>query len=91
MSDENLKSSTQEWHRRHPIFLTAEDMAVGKEELIRRARGDLSMLRGQLDDIRHGFGWGDRIEIAEHGITLVIAYLYNVLEDMRHAEKAEGE
>jgi hypothetical protein len=78
---------TQEWHRLHPIYLSVEDMKKPKEELIANVRSTLTKLRGQLDDIAHGYGWKDRLETPQHGITLVISNLYHVLEEMKQVKK----
>lgn len=53
------KWGTQEFHRAHPIYYTVEDMTKPKEELIAKIRHDLTNLRGQLHDIKFGFGWSD--------------------------------
>ncbi len=80
---------TPEWHRLHPIYLSVEDMKQPPEDLIRGIRAQLAKLRGQLGDVRHGYGWSDRIDTAEHGLTLVICYLYGVLEEIEKVRKQE--
>ena len=87
MSD--LNDGTPEWHRRHPIYLKPEDMLDSKEALLEKIRGDLRDIRGQLDDIRFGYGWDDRLATAQEGITLVISYLYHLIEEMKKASVPE--
>lgn len=84
------KWGTQEWYRKRPIFFTPEDMKRSKEELIEEIRRDLGRLRGKLSDIYHAFGWKDRLDAPEHGITLVIMALHYAVEEMRKVAREKA-
>lgn len=94
MSDDQKtepKWGSPEWHRLHPIFLTVEDMQKPKKELIEKIRRDLGHIRGQIRDVYCGFGWKDRLDSSEHGLTLVIVALHVALEEMKKIDARKGE
>ncbi len=91
MSDNGPKWGTLEWNRLHPIYLSVEEMKQPPEVLLKGIRSQLSELRGQLGDVRSGYGWSDRIETPEHGLTLIISYLYGVMEEIEKCRKLDQE
>lgn len=81
------------WGRLHPIFYKPEDLKAGvlPEDLIQKLRSELAHIRGKLSDIASGYGWDDRLETPEHGITLVISNLHHVIEEMARARQSPME
>jgi len=80
----------KQWHRMHPIYYTPDDLKAGvtPEVLIEKLRSDLTKVRGKLFDLRMGYGWDDRLDTPEHGITLVIMALHGVVEEMKKSRQA---
>ena len=55
-------------------------------------RGQLTNLRGQLSDIRHEYrGLDERLDPSEGGLTLVIADLYTVMQELARIEERAAE
>lgn len=79
----NPEHDEQLHHRKHPVYYkNGEMLAKTKEELLKEIRSQIGEARGKLWDIYMGFGWKDRIDSAEHGLTLVISYLYGTIQEM---------
>lgn len=75
-------------HRKNPVYYKDGEMMVKtKEELIAELRHEITTIRGKIWDIYMGFGWKDRLDSAEHTLTLVISYLYHALEEMEKTNK----
>lgn len=66
-------------------------MRAGVVPLLKKVRSDLVNARGKLSDIQNEYHWEDRIMVAEHGLTLVIAHLYNVVREIEKAQRYEAE
>lgn len=64
-------------------------MQDGLLALLHRVRSEIVVSRGKLNDISSQYGWEDRIETAEHGLTLVIAYMYNIIQEVEKAKKEQ--
>jgi hypothetical protein len=62
------------------------DLTPPLSDNVKRIRSQLSNIRGQISDIKHEYGWADRFETAEEGITLVISYLFHVLQEIEKVE-----
>ena len=56
-----------------PIYGT--DLTKQPDDLIEDVRSGLMHLRGQLADIRHAYGWDDRLEQHEGALTVAIMAL----------------
>lgn len=76
-----------------PLFLRTEEMGDGLLALLARVRSEIVASRGKLSDIRNEYHWDDRIDVAEHGLTLVIAYMFHVIQEIEkvHRLSAIGE
>lgn len=72
---------SKEWYKLHPIFGT--NMTLDPEVSIEGIRMQISRLRGQLNDIQHGYGHKENLEVAQNGLTLVISYLYYTIEEIK--------
>lgn len=66
-------------------------MKKGLPKLIEEARSRIAFARNTLHDIKFGYGWADRFDTAEAGLTLVISHLYNVLQEVEKAYKERDE
>lgn len=76
--------------KRKPIYLQPADMVKRPAELMKEIRAKLTQVRGELHDVKFAFGWNDRIATAEEGLTLVISYLYGVIEEMKEVDSARA-
>ena len=75
---------------KHPIYYkSAEEMDRPLSELMEELREDLSRVRGKLHDIRHSFGWEDRITHIEGGLTCMLVTMYSTLEEWQRFEAKE--
>ena len=72
---------------RNPIFYkNAEEMDRPLSELMEELRNEISRVRGKLHDIKYSYGWGDRIEPIEGGLTCMLIAMYSVTEEWRQFE-----
>lgn len=83
---EKPKWGTDEFWRQHAIFGT--DFSKPPHELIEEIRCKLSHLRGQLHDIGAGYsGFKESLENAQGSLTLIVSYLYGVMNDMEKVKE----
>lgn len=69
---------------RNPIFYkNAEEMDKPLSELMEQLRSDLAKVRGKLSDIKRSYGWEDRIEHIEGGLTCMLVAMYATTEEWR--------
>ena len=67
---------------RNPIYYkSAEEMDKPLSELMEELRSDLSKVRGKLHDIKNSYGWADRIEHIEGGLTCMISAMYATVQE----------
>jgi hypothetical protein len=73
----------------NPIFYeNAEAMDKPLSELMESLRNDVAKVRGKLGDIKRSYGWKDRIEHLEGGLTCMLSAMYHTLEEWeKHEEK----
>lgn len=73
---------------RRPIFYeNAEEMDKPISELFERLRTDLSKVRGKLSDIQRSYGFEDRIDLFEGGLTCIISAMYNTMSEFKKMEE----
>lgn len=84
---QNPKYGTAEWALLNPIYFTPEEMQKPLPELIECVRRELATIRGKLGDLKR-VGWSDRFDAPEGGLTLVIANLYYVMQEIEKAQRA---
>lgn len=80
----------QELHRYRMQLLPVYGKFVGDQplsELIESLRSELGTIRGHLSDVQSTGLYREQLETADHGLTLVISYLYGIMRDMREHEK----
>lgn len=75
------------WRKNPVYYKNGELLTSSPVELLENLRRELGSIRGKLFDVSQGFGWSDRINVAENGITLVISYLYDVIQEMEKVQK----
>ena len=72
-----------------PIFGT--DLTKQPDILLEEVRSGLTYLRGQLSDITKGYGFKERIEIHEHGLTVSIMALFNTIKEIEEHRRKFGD
>lgn len=70
-----------------PIFFQADEMSDDVLVLLRKVRSEIALSRGKLSDIISAYGWNDRIEIPEKGLTMVLQSLHLVMVEIEQARK----
>jgi len=55
-------------------------------ELIEQLRIDLAKIRGKISDIRYMYGWEDRLDYLEGGITCMIVAMNSSREEIKEYE-----
>lgn len=73
-----------------PLYLRTEEMGDGLLVLLARVRSEIAESRGKLGDIKSEYHWDDRIEVAEHGLTLVIAHMFHVIQEIEEVHRLGG-
>lgn len=75
---------------KNPIFYkSAEEMDKPLSELMEELRRDVSKIRGKLSDIRRSYGWDDRIEHIEGGLTCMLVAMYDTMEEWKRFEEKQ--
>jgi len=75
---------------RKPIFYkNSEEMDKPLSELMEELRGEISNTRGKLHDIKYSYGWDDRIEHIEGGLTCMLVAMYDVMEEWKRFENKQ--
>lgn len=76
----------------NPIYYkNAEEMDKPLSELMEELRMDIDKTRGKLGDIRRSFGWTDRIEDLEGGLTCMIVAMYDTMKELKKWEENHNE
>lgn len=77
---------------RNPIFYkSSEEMDKPLSVLMNELRTEIANVRGKLHDIKFHYGWGDRIEDLEGGLTCMIVAMANIQEEWKEFEKCKEE
>ncbi len=72
---------------RNPIYYkNAEEMDKPLSELMEELRHEVDITRGKLHDIKYSYGWGDRIEHIEGGLTCILVAMYETMEEWKRFE-----
>ena len=75
---------------RKPIYYaSAEEMDKPLSELMEDLRSDISKVRGKLFDIKQSYGWEDRIDFLEGGLTCMIVAMFSTTEEWKKFEKKQ--
>jgi hypothetical protein len=73
-----------------PIFYNSkEEMDKPLSVLMEELRNDVSKVRGKLFDIKQSYGWDDRIEDIEGGLTCMISAMYNIMKEWEKFEEKQ--
>lgn len=73
---------------RNPIFYnSAEEMDKPLSELIEDLRKEIARIRGKLSDIRYSYGWEDRIDFIEGGLTCMLIAMHSTMQEMQQFEE----
>jgi len=72
---------------RKPIYYkTIEEMNKPLSELMEELRNDISSIRGKLFDIKMTYGWEDRIEHIEGGLTCMLVAMHSTMKEWEKFE-----
>lgn len=73
---------------RSPIYYkTVEEMNKPLSELMEELRSDINKVRGKLWDIKQSYGWDDRIEHIEGGLTCMLIAMHSTMEEWKKFEE----
>ena len=68
----------------NPIFYkNADEMDKPLSVLMEELRNDIVKVRGKLFDIKQSYGWKDRIEPIEGGLTCMLIAMYSTMEEWK--------
>ena len=72
---------------RNPIYYkSVDEMDKPLSELMEQLRTDLGNVRGKLFDIKQSYGWDDRIEHIEGGLTCMLVAMHSTMEEWKRFE-----
>lgn len=80
----NMKTENKD---RNPLYYkSADEMNKPLSELMEELRGEISKTRGKLFDIKQSYGWADRIEHLEGGLTCMLVAMHSIMEEWKQFE-----
>ena len=80
-------TGTMENKDKKPIFYAnAQEMDKLLSVLIEDLRSDIAKVRGKISDIRRSYGWDDRLEHIEGGLTCMLVAMYATMQEMEKFE-----
>jgi hypothetical protein len=65
----------------------AEEMDKPLSELMEQLRSEIVKTRGKLSDIKRSYGWDERIEHIEGGLTCILIAMWNTMEEWKLYEE----
>jgi hypothetical protein len=72
---------------RTPIYYKSnEEMNKPLSELMEELRNEINKVRGKLFDIKNTYGWEDRIEFIEGGLTCMLVSMHSTMEEWKKFE-----
>lgn len=73
---------------RNPIYYKdAKEMDKPLSELMEELRNEISRTRGKLYDIKRSYGWAERIESLEGGLSCMIMAMYGIVKEIERFEE----
>jgi len=77
---------------RVPIYYkNLDEMNKPLSELMEELRYDISAVRGKLFDIKMEYGWEDRIDFIEGGLTCMLAAMHTTMKEWEEFERNQIE
>ena len=74
----------------NPIYYkSVEEMDKPLSKLMEELRSDVVKVRGKLFDIKRSYGWDDRIEYIEGGLTCMIVCMYATMKEWEAFEEKQ--
>lgn len=74
----------------NPIYYkSAEEIDKPLSELMDQLRTDIAVVRGKLSDIKRSYGWDDRLNDLEGGLTCMIVAMASVEDEWKRMERKE--
>ncbi len=71
----------------NPIYYkSVEEMDKPLSVLMEELRSDICKIRGKLYDIKSGYGWKDRIEHLEGGLTCMLVAMHSIKKEFQEYE-----
>jgi len=52
-------------------------------------RSDIVKVRGKLFDIKQSYGWEDKIEYIEGGLTCILVAMYDTMQEWKRVEEKQ--
>ena len=75
---------------RNPIYYkNAEEMDKPLSELMEDLKRDITTVRGKLFDIRQSYGWEDRIDFIEGGLTCLLIAMHSTMTEWKEFEEKQ--
>jgi hypothetical protein len=72
----------------NPIYYKSkEDLDKPLYDLMEQLRNDISTVRGKLHDIKFTYGFEDRIEHLEGGLTCMLVAMYEIAKEFKDFEE----
>jgi len=89
----NIKTNKMERinKNRNPIYYkNAKDMDKPLSELMEDLRTEIDNVRGKLYDIKQSYGWEDRIQFIEGGLTCLLISMHSTTKEWQEFEKIKN-
>ena len=74
----------------NPLYYkSAEEMDKPLSELMEGLRMEIVKTRGKMHDIKNSYGWADRIEPLEGGLTCMLISMHSIMEEFKQFENKQ--
>jgi hypothetical protein len=72
-------------------YKSTDEMNKPLSDLMSDLRSDMSRIRGKICDIRHAYGWKERLDFIEGGLTCMIISMHSTQEEWEKYEAKQKE
>jgi len=74
----------------NPIYYkSVEEIDKPLSELMEGLRMEINKTRGKMHDIKCSYGWEDRIEPLEEGLTCMLMAMYSIMIEFKEFEERQ--
>ena len=82
-----MKQINKKFGKDNPIYYkNAEEIDKPLSELMEELRMEIDKIRGKMFDIKCFYGWDDRIEPLEGGLTCMLMAMYGLMKEFKDYE-----